>query len=86
LRIDRLDLASDLDQDAGEESNMAITLTEELERDVLQRANLLGLPPDELVRRAMAWFFQMEPDLAEELREWQQMTWNSWAKVEESLQ
>jgi hypothetical protein len=65
---------------------MAITLTDELERDVLKRANQLGVPPNELVRRAMTWFFQMEPDLAEELRDWQQMTWNSWATVEESLQ
>ena len=38
-----------MDQDAEEESIMAITLTEELERDVVQRANLLGVPPDELV-------------------------------------
>jgi hypothetical protein len=66
-------------------SAMSITLTEDLENDVNARSKQLGLSPDELVHRAVTSYLQIEPELAAELRDWQQSTWNSLAKLEESL-
>ncbi|MBO0699009.1 MAG: ribbon-helix-helix protein, CopG family [Zavarzinella sp.] len=64
---------------------MSITLPENLEQSLARRAELLGLPVEELVRRAVSWYLQVEPELEVELRDWQQMTWHAWATVEESL-
>jgi hypothetical protein len=63
---------------------MTITLNSELEQGLSDRAKELGLPPEELVRRAVAWFVQIDPALQVELQEWQQRTWNAWDMVEES--
>ena len=64
---------------------MTITLTSDVERELSERADELGIPADELVRRAVNWFLHVEQDLSAEMREWEQMTWNSWGAVEESL-
>ena len=64
---------------------MTITLTDDLERQVTERAEQLGIPPDEVVRRAVAWYVQADPDLWAELKEWQAATWRAWGAVEESL-
>ena len=64
---------------------MTITVPEELERDLTQRAEQLGVEPAEIVRLAVARFLYVEPELQAELAEWQQMGWNAWDKVEELL-
>ena len=64
---------------------MTITLNEELERDICQRAEQLGVSADELIRRAVSRFLDVDPQLKAEMEEWQRMTWDAWAKVEESL-
>jgi predicted transcriptional regulator len=64
---------------------MIITVPEELERDLSRRAEELGLEPDEVVRRAVARFLYVEPELQAELDDWQRATWKAWTTVEESL-
>ena len=64
---------------------MTITVPEELERDLTRRAEQLGVEPDEVVRRAVARFLHVEPELQAELDDWQRATWKAWATVEESL-
>jgi predicted transcriptional regulator len=64
---------------------MTITVPEELERDLAQRAEQLGVEPVEVVRRAVARFLYVEPELQAELDDWQRASWKSWATVEESL-
>jgi hypothetical protein len=64
---------------------MAITLPQELEEDVLHRAEQLGVEPAEIVRRALVQFLHAEPELEAELRFWQQHGQEAWATVEESL-
>lgn len=64
---------------------MTITVPEELERDLTRRADELGLEPTEVVRRALARFLYVEPELQAELDDWQRASWKAWAIVEESL-
>jgi predicted transcriptional regulator len=64
---------------------MTFTLSSELERDLVESAQQLGVSPEEMVRRAVAWFLQAEPELSAELSDWQRMTWKAWDTVEESL-
>jgi predicted transcriptional regulator len=64
---------------------MTITVPEELERDLAQRAEQLGVEPVEVVRRAVARFLYVEPELQAELDVWQRASWKAWATVEESL-
>jgi predicted transcriptional regulator len=64
---------------------MTITLPADLERDLAQRAEQLGLEPDEIVRRAVARFLYVEPELQTELDYWQRLGWKAWATVEDSL-
>jgi predicted transcriptional regulator len=63
---------------------MTLSVPEELERDLTRRAQELGLEPSEVVRRAVARFLYLEPDLEAELEDWQRATWKAWATVEES--
>ena len=65
---------------------MTITLADDLEKDLIRRAEELGIPPEELARRAVARYLWLDPELEAEMLGWQRMTWNAWAKVEESLQ
>jgi predicted transcriptional regulator len=65
---------------------MTITLPPELERDLTQRAEQLGIEPSEIVRRAVAKFLYIEPELQAELDDWQRASWEAWALVEESLE
>jgi predicted transcriptional regulator len=46
---------------------MTITLPPELERAVTDRAAERKVPPDEIVRQALVWYLQIEPDLLDEL-------------------
>jgi predicted transcriptional regulator len=64
---------------------MTVTLSADLERDVTQRAEQLGVERDELVRRALSRFLSVEPELQAELDFWQNLSWKAWATVEESL-
>jgi hypothetical protein len=64
---------------------MTVTLTDDLERDVARCAGQLGIPPDQFVRDALAWFIQGESELWAELRAWQMLSAQAWASVEESL-
>ena len=64
---------------------MTITVPEELERDLTQRAEQLGVEPAEIVRLAVARFLYVEPELQAELDDWQRASWKAWATVEESL-
>jgi hypothetical protein len=64
---------------------MTITLPADLERDLAERAELLGVEPCEVVRRAVARFLYVEPELQAELDFWQQLSWQAWSTVEESL-
>ena len=64
---------------------MTITVPEDLERDLTRRAEELGVELAEVVRQAITRFLYVEPELQAELAMWQQMGWNAWDKVEESL-
>jgi hypothetical protein len=64
---------------------MTITLASELERDIVDRALQLGIPADEVVRRAVTWFLQIDPQLQAEIQDWQSMTWNAWSLIEEPV-
>jgi predicted transcriptional regulator len=64
---------------------MTIQLATDLERELTERADELGIAPEELVRRAVNWFLHVEQDLSAEIQDWQRMTWSSWNSVEESL-
>ncbi|HEX3147493.1 MAG TPA: hypothetical protein VHR66_05380 [Gemmataceae bacterium] len=64
---------------------MTITLASELERDVVDRAEQLGVPADEVVRRAVKWFLELDTDFQRELQDWQRMTWKAWDIVEEPV-
>lgn len=64
---------------------MTITVPEDLERDLTRRAEELGVEPGEIVRRAVARFLYLEPELQAELEDWQRASWKAWAVVEESL-
>jgi hypothetical protein len=67
------------------EAIMTITLASELERDVVDRAEQLGVPADEVVRRAVKWFLELDTDFQRELQDWQRMTWKAWDIVEEPV-
>jgi len=64
---------------------MTFNLTEDLEHQVAERAEQLGVSPDEVVQRAVTWFLDIEPELRAELRDWPRMNWKAWDTVEESL-
>jgi predicted transcriptional regulator len=64
---------------------MTITLPADLERDLTQWAEQLGVAPDEVVRRAVARILYIEPELQAELDFWQQLSWQAWSTVVESL-
>jgi predicted transcriptional regulator len=63
---------------------MTITLDNELEQQVSENAERLGVTPEEYIRRAVSWYSEPEPELALELAEWQAASRKAWAMVEES--
>lgn len=64
---------------------MTITLPTDLERSLTDRAEQLGVEPEEIVRRAVAQFLYLEPELQAELAFWQQLGCEALNTVEESL-
>jgi hypothetical protein len=64
---------------------MTITLPADLERDLSDRAEQLGVQPDDVVRWALVRFLYVGPELQAELDDWQRAGQKAWAVVEESL-
>jgi hypothetical protein len=52
---------------------MNLAIPTELARALTDRAAKRQVAPEELVREALAWYLQIDPDLLDELTAWQEI-------------
>ena len=64
---------------------MTVTVPAELEDRLRSRAQQGRITVEELVRQALEWYLEVEPELADELDAWQEVRDEAWIAAEESI-
>jgi hypothetical protein len=52
---------------------MTLPIPPDLQQTLVDRAARRQISPEELVREALTWYFQIDPDLLDELTAWQEI-------------
>ena len=64
---------------------MSTSLPPELQQAVTARAAELHVSPEELVRDALRWYLQLDPEFVDELAAWQEVRDDALQRVEDAL-
>jgi hypothetical protein len=65
---------------------MNISLSPEMERALRERADRLKVSVEEVVSTALSWYMQIEPELLEEMADWEAAGAEALRLVEDSLE